>query len=67
MNIAEQYRARAVECEGLAKNARNGAMKRDFEEAARSWRNLADIQDRLGENTTDPGGCETGNSSGSPA
>jgi hypothetical protein len=47
MSIADQYLARAVECEELAKNATNPERKGNFEEAARQWRNIADIHERL--------------------
>ena len=47
MSIADQYRARAVACEELAKKARDPELQRNFEEAARQWRNIADIHDRL--------------------
>ena len=47
MSIADQYRARGEECEELAKNATNPKLKANFGEAARQWRDIADIHERL--------------------
>ena len=42
----EEFRARAAECEELAKQARDPEVKRQYEDLARQWRELADRADR---------------------
>lgn len=44
---AEQYRARAAECELRAKEARYPDAKHDFEELALQWLALAEQMERL--------------------
>jgi hypothetical protein len=46
---AEEYRAKAAECEQRARQAHDAAAKRDFEELARHWRQLADLIARKAE------------------
>jgi hypothetical protein len=43
-----EYRARAVECEQTAKNCKDPEAKRQFEEAAREWRYMADLAQKYG-------------------
>jgi len=44
----DDYRARAAECERKAMEADDPDAKKDFADAARYWRDLADQAERLG-------------------
>jgi len=54
MSIGDQFRARALECEDLAEKAKDPAAKCNFQEAARGWRNIAEIEDQLSGQPPDP-------------
>jgi hypothetical protein len=45
---AEDYRRNAVECELVAKRSADPQVRRQFEQMARSWRELADHTELLG-------------------
>ena len=45
---AEQYRARAVDCEHMAKEARDPVLKWELADLARQWRELAEDVERYG-------------------
>ena len=50
MSKADEYRARAVECESQAEKAKSPDAKWQFEEAARRWHEMADLAERDGIN-----------------
>jgi hypothetical protein len=45
---AEDFRAKAVECDKLADKASDAGAKRMLQEAAQNWRLMADQAERLG-------------------
>jgi hypothetical protein len=42
MNKADDYRARATECEKRADSAQDHTVRRDFQDMARQWRQMAE-------------------------
>ena len=48
MKAAEQYRARAKECEDKAKRVVDYEAKRIYEDLARQWREMAERAERFG-------------------
>jgi hypothetical protein len=48
VNSAEDFRAKAVECDNLAEKAWDPEAKRMLREAANNWRLLADQAERIG-------------------
>jgi len=48
MTAAEQYRARAKECEDKAERVLDYEAKRIYEDLARQWREMAERDERLG-------------------
>jgi hypothetical protein len=48
VNRADDFRAKATECERLADETKDSEVKRILREAAKNWRFMADQAERLG-------------------
>jgi hypothetical protein len=48
MTKADEYRAKALECERMARNARDPEAKRQLQDLAFEWRQMADQADKHG-------------------